>query len=328
MDNIVARQNPGYNQAISTTAFFQHESPGYIHIAGEDRRDFLQRQSTNNINLTNSQQFIVTVLTSPAARIHDVLIVIDEGDKIGVLTLPAQGQETLSFLQSRIFFMDKVSLEDISQEFVQLDLLGPGALELIRQLTGNDSLETGVILSTEVNNAPLRILYQRDNVFRFLVHRENAQQIISELQEHGVTSLSSETYNILRVEVGLPAAGHELTEGYTPLETGLNWTISEDKGCYTGQEVIARQINYDKITRHLVGIRFNKQPELGESLYPRDKNQPVGKITSIAQSPRFGFIALAILKRPYDQPGSELRVAEQEADISGTVSSLPFQENL
>lgn len=327
MGNKLDLQYPGYSQALSATAFYQHESPGYFHIAGEDRRDFLQRQSTNNIDLVSPDTFLVTVLTSPTARIHDVLVVIDEGDLDGVLTLPGRGKETIEFLQSRIFFMDKVTLVDVSQDFVQLDLMGPGTKDLIDQFSGNNQLEIGQIQSIESHDISLRILYQRDHEFRLLIPHENAPKVISMLQENGVSPLTTNIFNILRIEAGLPAAGHELTDNYTPLETGLKWTIAEDKGCYTGQEVIARQINYDKITRHLVGVRLNEIPILGESLYPLDNNQPVGKITSTAQSPRFGPIALAIVKRPHNHPGSEIRVGNQEKSIIGSISSLPFQEN-
>jgi folate-binding protein YgfZ len=326
MDKSIDLHYPGYSQALSTTAFYQHETPGYFYIAGEDRRDFLQRQSTNNIDLVSPDTFLVTVLTSPTARIHDVLVVIDEGDLDGVLTLPGRGKETIEFLQSRIFFMDKVTLEDVSQDFDQLDLLGPGTKDLIDQFSGNNHLEIGHIQSIELQDIPLRIFYQRDHEFRLLIQRENTSKIISKLQESGVSPLTTDIFNILRIEAGLPAAGHELTDNYTPLETGLKWTIAEGKGCYTGQEVIARQINYDKITRHLVGVQLNEVPILGESVYPLDNNQPVGKLTSTAQSPRFGPIALAIIKRPHNQPGSEIRVGNQEKNIIGSISSLPFQE--
>lgn len=326
MDKTLGTRYPGYQQAQTAPVFFQLELPGYIRISGNDRRDFLQRQSTNDINLISPEKYIVTVLTSPAARIHDVLTVIDEGDNLGVLTLPGQGMQTLDFLRGRIFFMDKVSLEDVSQEYNQLELMGPGSVELIHHLVQSKSLEIGDIYSVEINDAPVRIFFQGERAYRLLYKQIDSQLVTSSLIESGAVQLTPETFNILRIEGGYPAAGHELTENYTPLETGLDWAISSDKGCYTGQEVIARQVNYDKITRHLVGVRFSEEPKLGESLYPLDNNQPVGKITSTALSPRFGFIALAIVKRPYDQPGSELRLGNEEAGSVGRISSLPFQD--
>ena len=75
--------------------------------------------------------------------------------------------------------------------------------------------------------------------------------------EGRTSALAPEDYETLRVEAGLPAVGHELTEDYTPHETNLAAWISETKGCYTGQEILARQVTYDKITRHLVGLKLD-----------------------------------------------------------------------
>jgi tRNA-modifying protein YgfZ len=130
--------------------------------------------------------------------------------------------------------------------------------------------------------------------------------------------LSDAEYEILRLEAGLPAAGHELTEEYTPLETGLEQLVSTSKGCYTGQEVLARQVNYDKVTRHLAGLRLKAEVPAGSSVTSEGK--PAGIITSIAISPRLGPIALAVLRRPYHEPGTAVSVGE----IKGTVEALPF----
>jgi folate-binding protein YgfZ len=104
------------------------------------------------------------------------------------------------------------------------------------------------------------------------------------------------------VENGLPAAESELTGDYTPLEMGLETAISNTKGCFTGQEVIARQLNYDKVTQHLVILRLQAHGEAGERAWV--EGRPVGLLTSAVQSPRFGPLALAVIKRPYHQPGT------------------------
>ena len=124
----------------------------------------------------------------------------------------------------------------------------------------------------------------------------------------GVEQLSPESHHILRVEAGLPAAGAELTEEFTPLEAGLEYAVSGAKGCYTGQEVLARQTTYDKVTQHLVRLRLEAPAGAGERLWAGDK--VVGVITSAAVSPRFGPVALGVVKRPHHEPGSELTAGE------------------
>jgi folate-binding protein YgfZ len=129
--------------------------------------------------------------------------------------------------------------------------------------------------------------------------------------------------DILRSEAGIPTGGQELIDEYTPLEAGLGWTISNNKGCYTGQEVIARQISYEKVTRHLAGLRLERPAQSGENLYSPEEDHQVGKITSAAISPRLGPLALAILRRPFDEPGRRVTLGDPKG-LSATVVSLPF----
>jgi folate-binding protein YgfZ len=304
--------------------FYLHREPGFLRISGKDRLSFLQRQTTNDLELLSPGQSLVTVLTSPAGRILDVLWVLDEEESFGVLTLPGKGRETFNFLQSRIFFMDKVTLEDASQEYAQIDLFGDEVHDFLLNLTNRKSLEDGV-LSLDVSGVWVRILYKREFVRRLLVAKEAQGKLLERLQSRGAEPLAEESYEILRVETGLPAARHELTEEYTPLETGFDWAVSDNKGCYTGQEVIARQINYDKVTRKLVGLKLKNSAQEGDTLFPTDSHQPIGKVTTIANSPRFGQVALAIIKRPFYEPGNELVAGEKGKGILANTTELPFK---
>jgi folate-binding protein YgfZ len=327
MSNKTTSPIPGYEHTSTKTAFYQHLTPGYFKISGDDKRAFLQRQTTNNIDLLSPERSLVTVLTSPTGRILDVLTVIDEGEILGVITLPGQGVKTFDFLLSRIFFMDKVSLEDASPSFLQVDLLGPGASEII-QLWGVDHVPEGDEIRTiNISGIQILVLSLTGLGYRLLIPAEGTQDILSELKIKEVQALDFENYEILRIEAGIPAASHELTDEYTPLETGFKWAVSDDKGCYTGQEVLARQVNFDKITRQLVGLFMSEEANLGDTLYPIDNGKPIGKITSFAISPRFGSIALAIIKRPYTQPGDNLRVGDQEPSILASISEIPFQKH-
>jgi folate-binding protein YgfZ len=322
MDNFAEPQNIESQPKIT---FFLRENPGYLRISGNDRHAFLQRQSTNDINLLSPEQSLVTVLTSPAGRILDVLYALDEGDAIGILTLPGQGDQTFDFLQNRIFFMDQVTMDNASSEICQIDLLSTGIHKFLQEFGMILDPEKNITQNIKIGQVSGRILIHTRIGVRLLIPKADCKHVISELQTNGGVQLSAEIYEILRIETGLPAANHELTEDYTPLETGYQWTISDNKGCYTGQEIIARQVNYDKITRQLVGMLMRDMPTVGDTLYPINKEQPVGKITSTALSPRFGPIALAIVKRPFDQPGSELVTQSGEESISGVTALLPFQ---
>ncbi len=108
-----------------------------------------------------------------------------------------------------------------------------------------------------------------------------------------------DAYQARRIELGRPLPGAELTGEYSPLEAGLAWACAENKGCYTGQEIIARQITYDKVTRTLVGIVGDDPLSAGAALTADGRD--VGTVTSAAQSPLLDSpIALAVVKRPHD----------------------------
>jgi folate-binding protein YgfZ len=162
--------------------------------------------------------------------------------------------------------------------------------------------------------------------YRLLYPAGAWEELSRSLEAMGMIPLNEESYQALRVEAGRPAAGYELTEEYTPLESGMDYAISDHKGCYTGQEVIARQITYDKVTRQLAGLRLEAPAAPGESLFAVEDDRQAGEITSYADSPRFGPIALGIIRRPYHQPGTRLAIGDQARGRQATVVTLPFQD--
>lgn len=316
-----------YETALSGAAYFPLPEAGYLRIKGTDRQAFLQRQTTNDIHLLAEGRALVTVLTSPTARILDVLTLVSEPEAIGALTLPGRAADTFHYLRSRIFFMDKVTVEDASAEFLQLDVFGPEAHSVLLTSGFTRPFEAGEAQTAEVVGGPVLGIMTSSRDFRLVVPAGNATQVIAALEQAGATRLSAETHAILRVESGRPAAGHELVEEYTPLEVGLEAAISHNKGCYTGQEVIARQITYDKIIRHLAGLFLAGEAHPGDTVWSPGDGRQAGTITSVARSPRFGHIALAILRRPYHTPGSILKAGDKEGGVAATVSGLPFIEN-
>jgi folate-binding protein YgfZ len=302
-----ARLKPG--------GFYFLPDGGWLRIQGEDRAAFLQRQTTNDVGLLQVGRPLVTVLTSPTARIIDVLILLHEENEIGVITLPGYVEKTARFLRGRIFFMDKVTVIDNSANWAQMELIGEQASEMAAALCVGKEFEGARYLSLPPT---LSLGY------RLLLPRQAVPVARSALAAAGWVEISAEERHILRVEAGLPAPHSELTEEYTPLEVGLQFAVSSTKGCYTGQEVIARQITYDKVTRRLRGVRLSAPAPVGARLWAED-GAFAGELTSFAQSPRFGAIGLAVIKRPYDETGTKLQIGENlETGAPALVTPLPF----
>ena len=321
---------------LNESAFFPILYGGYLYIEGEHQVSFLQRQTTNDIRMLSPGGCMISVLTSPAGRILDVLSVLNGGKTqsggsgsqgLNLVTLPGRGRTTTTYLKSHIFFMDKVTVEDRSQDFIQIEVFGLQVESQFRTLGYPRLPAEGEVLSVEGENPGL--IYKTQGTiglgFRIIASAVQGEWWISSLRRAGATQLDWPEFNLLRVEVGIPWVEAELNEDYTPLETNLVGAISYSKGCYTGQEVIARQTTYDKVTQHLCGLRLEKRVEPGARLLAEGKR--VGKVTSVAESSRFGWIALAMIKRPYHQPGSVLDVATDSGEpVRAQTVTLPFSK--
>ena len=317
--------NIQYTRLKKSAGFRQIKHPAYLRVTGEDRIGFLQRQSTNDLKKFAAGKAIVTILTNPSAKILDVLTVISEDTAdqyLGIICLPDRAEQTAKFLQSRIFFMDKVTISNISEQYCQFDIDGPLAG---KALESSDLLSKDSVKSFFMDGTPICIIHQKGFSgisYRLIGPSQAAGRINKFLENLGIWPVDDDIFEIIRIEAGLPAPDQELNTKYTPLEMNLEEYISSDKGCYTGQEIIARQITYDKITRRLVGLRLPVRVPPGTPVLYELKQ--VGEISSSTHSPAHGFIALGILKRPFFEANTQVSVNYQGEIIPAIITKLPF----
>ena len=293
---------------------------GVLLLTDADRCDFLHRMTTNNINALKPGQSAVTVLTSPTARNVFVFTVICRADDL--LLLPALGETAAleRHLRGQIFFMDKVKVRNVSADYACLRLMGPQASAALATL--NIDLAQAPEGAWQAQNDLLAVKQAEYDVpgYEVILPTAQLQPTVDALTATGVTLLTDETaYHARRVELGRPLPGYELTGDYNPLEAGLAWACADNKGCYTGQEIIARQITYDKVTKTLVGLRSAQALTTGAALTVDGRE--VGNVTSAAHSQVLNApIALAIVKRPHNEPGNQL----EANGVAAQVVALPF----
>lgn len=295
---------------------------GVLVIADADRADFLHRMTTNNINALRPGQSAVTVLTSPTARIVFVFTVVCRADDLLVLPAPGETAAVERYLRGQIFFMDKVKVRNVSADYVRLRLMGDEAGATLAAV-GLD-LKVAADGAWQARDGLLAVKQMGYDVPGYELILPLAQQssVSDTLIAAGATLLDDDAaYQARRIELGRPLPGRELTGDYNPLEAGLAWACSDNKGCYTGQEIIARQITYDKVTKTLVGLHSATALTAGAELTVDGRS--VGVVTSAAHSPTLDApIALAIVKRPHNIAGSSLQIG----DVTATVVALPFNE--
>jgi len=303
-----------YTALVSGAALQDRPDAGFLILTDADRVDFLQRMTTANVAALRPGQAALAVLTSPVARIEFVFTVLCREADLWLLPAPGQADALTAKLRSQIFFMDKVKVRNASPEFRRWRLMGPQASALLSAagLAAPESDDTFATAET------LTILRQdRYDVpgYELLAPADDAEEISARLNNAGalpVTDFAS--YTNRRVELGRPAVSAELTGEYNPLEAGLTWAVADNKGCYTGQEIIARQITYDKVTKILVGLRSDTSLPVGADVLAEGRS--VGTITSSGFSPGLGGpLALAVVKRPFNAAQTELSVMDSPTQV-------------
>lgn len=321
-----------YRAARADAAIAAMPGWGWLRLTGRDRLDLLHRISTNAVKHLASGAGAVTALTSPTARVLAVVTAYAGETAAHLRAMPPQGAGVARYLSSMIFWQDQVEVANLTDETAQFALYGPQARAALERLTGAD---LGDVTEYGWRDAALReggpLTLHRGGPLEpwawTIVSPAAAADRVAEAFAD-VAQLDAATADLLRIEAGLPLWGRELNDDVTPLETGLLPAINFNKGCYTGQEVIARQTNYDKVTRNLVGLEFAAAVDVGDMTAPGGEIVARGRggfVGSIAYSPALGrAIALAVVPRELAAAGAEVEIERDQRRLRATVRGLPF----
>jgi folate-binding protein YgfZ len=301
---------------------------------GPDYLGLLQRLSTGDVASLGPGEGRPTILTTAKGRIVERLFVHARADG-AVLSVggPDGGDLVLSHL-ARYTFAEKTGLSEITDETIQFLLVGPQAARAL-EAAGAEPPEPFHVRAGSVGGVDVDLLGQEGlsaDGFSIVGPREAAAEVWDALL-HGVERAGGRAAGDVALEArrvlrGLPVSGHELTVAHNPLEAGQGEAVSFDKGCYIGQEVVARLRTYDKVSRVLVGLELPAGaaiPRTGLPLY--DESRAVGDLTSAVLPPdRDTPIALGYVKRNALRPDLELRVGDDEDAPTARVVDLPFPD--
>ncbi|MFN4955204.1 MAG: YgfZ/GcvT domain-containing protein [Aphanizomenon sp.] len=291
---------------------------GRIRISDDDRIRFLHNQSTNDFQSLKSGQGCDTVMVTSTARTIDLVTAYVLDDAVILLVSPNRCQLLMQWLDRYIFFADKVKLTDITEETTTLSLIGLqshgiieklGAGNLIGQPDGNHILVDGVIVAV---GSGLAI-----PGYTLILPIAEKQLLWDKILEWGAVELSDRSWEMLRILQGRPTPDRELTDDYNPLEVGLWQTVSFNKGCYIGQETIARLNTYKGVKQYLWGIRLSAAAE-PETLITIGEEK-VGKLTSYTNTPD-GHFGLGYIRSKAGGVGLKVQVG----DTVGEIVSIPF----
>lgn len=306
-----------YGAAHNSAVVVDRSALGMLKINGETRLDLIHRMSTQALNGLKSGEGKATVLTTDIGRIIDRLIIYTGNDTVYALTSENNGDRIARYLMRYVFFNDDFHIHDMSDETAVFAVYGPQAAELLSQQVGTADVEIPLHHWREVKIGGISAYLHRTdpiNSYGYFIMSEMADS--EALGEHfsktDFVPASEEEFDFLRIEAGLPRFGHELTEAYIPLEANLWDDVSFSKGCYIGQEIIARMESRGKLAKRLVKLTADEAIEAGASISSGGKQ--VGTITSTAVGPQ-GYLALGYVKTSALDSGAALTVEDTAVSL-------------
>ena len=314
------------NALVNSVAIFPCSHWGRLVITGNDHLNLLQRMTTNNMGTLKSGSGIESVFSDPKGRVIDLGLFYHR--KVATLCIVSpESTRVISEWLDKYTFSEEMTLSNVETETEMIEVLGPDARKLISsvfQVDINELLPHQLLESPQIPPQSWLAIrpFGQHNGVRIIVKTIHASQVWQQLEKAGGVPVGETSWNNMRIELGIPKKPNELNKDNNPWEAGLASAISLDKGCYIGQEVIARLEAYKKIKKNLWGILFlgKTKPKPGTKL--RVKGKIAGTITSSCSSIRTGVIALAFVSKEYCHQG--ISVETEHGDLNGETVSLPF----
>jgi hypothetical protein len=289
---------------------------GRLLVTGEAGLEYLHNQSTNDLKSLQPGQGCNTVFVTATAQILDLTTAYLAPEGVILITSPQRRQALLTGLGRLIAFVPGAQLVDQTAQTRLFSLIGPGSTRLLHHLgLEHPPQRQHHHQPGDLAGYSLRIAAGSGlscNGYTLLLAAEQEGGLWHTLVQAGAIPASDAVWQQLRIEQGRPAADHELTEAYNPLEAGLWQAISLTKGCYIGQEVLAKQVTYQRIRQKLWGIRLSTPVEVGTAITVKGDKE--GILTSITATQE-GYVGLGYVRTRVDQAITTVQVGDVSADL-------------
>jgi folate-binding protein YgfZ len=323
------------NEAVSHAALADRSDRSRIEITGPDRAGFLHNLTTNEIKRLEAGRGCEAFVTSPQGKTIGYLIALVCRQRIIARTDPGGAVAVLPHLQKYGVF-DDVTIVDQTPSTFEIHLVGPDAPRLVERAGGAlpDEVEYAHV-TTELEGCPVRVVRESPTPVPGLTiigEKESVGSVMELLRWHGheqgVATIDPAGFELLRIEAGTPVFGKDITEKNLPQEIGRDArTISFVKGCYLGQETVARLDALGHVNQILKGLLFQHPSPVPEPGMPlEDEGKRVGVLTSVAFSPSLGApVALGFVRTTHATAGTSALVKlRDDTSITATVADLPM----
>ena len=301
---------------------------GRAEVTGRDRAAFLQGMLTNDVKGLAPGHGCGAAFLDAHGKVMALLAVYALPDRLW-LELPEGMTERTLHLLDKYLISEKAEFEPIDDAFAIVAVQGPRAAALLAELTGQAlDLAPYAHVEAAIAGAPVRVFNRAEAAapgYHCWVPSEHAAAVWSALCAAGATPVGRAALDVLRVEAGVPWYGRDVDESVIMPETGLESLIHYQKGCYIGQEVVARVKYRGRVNRGLTGLRLDgdRVPAPGATVLAGDHE--IGRVTSAVRSVSVGApIALGYVRREHWEPGSPVEIRDGDVLIAARVAALPF----
>ena len=299
---------------------------GHLLVTGSDRARFLHGMLSNTVEGLETGAGNYATMTTPRGQTLSDVWVYHRAEGFLLETEPGLQSKLMSSLDTYLV-ADDVHITDVTGVQATFGVHGPDAHALIARVLGGVSADLAdchtVVRALGCTVVPVTARsYSGEPGYDLRIDANRALLLWNVLTSAGARPVGTRAMEALRIESGIPRYGVDVDERVVPLEAGLHHAVDFAKGCFIGQETIAKMHNLGKPRRYLVGLRVEADTVPPAETPLRDGERQIGWITSSVRSPALGrVVSLASVRRGYEQPGLSLSV---DGGGRAEVVELPF----
>ncbi len=296
---------------------------GLLQLEGDDAVTFLQGQVTNDVKLLNGSNSHFAGYCNPKGRMLALFLVFAHN---GHLHLQLNGglAENVAKRLKMYVLRSKVSISNVSDSIIRIGIAGPQASTTLNALFGDAPQAPHQLVSLEA--ATLLQLPGKTPQFEIFTDMEHAPDIWSQLQQN-FTPVGTHCWDWLNIQAGIPDVAPATVEAFVPqmLNLDILGGINFKKGCYTGQEIVARTHYLGKVKRrtHLCHSQTTVPPKAGDPVFGQDSNEAIGMVVSAAPAPNGGYDLLAEMRLESVDSGA-VRLVDKDGPL---LEVTPLPEN-
>ncbi|MFN2517111.1 MAG: aminomethyltransferase family protein [Pyrinomonadaceae bacterium] len=313
---------------------------GRLIVSGTEAIQFLNGLITNDMKTLAENSWMPAAFPNVQGRlIASVRVIRLKDDQTGkhacpTFLLDTEGATYVRVLKTieRFMLAGDFKVDDITHQTAHLTLQGKEAAEIIRSVVGEEAagLAPNAAMQTAGQQTDVTVVHAMHAAvdgFDLIVNSDQANILWNALSNAGARPVGYDAFEILRIEAGVPRFSIDMDETNIVTEAALDTAVSYTKGCYVGQEIIARIKYRGHVAKKLSGLSFNQplKVEVGAVIKSNDDDKEIGRITSATYSPHLGrTIALGYLKYDYIASTTIVAVVAGDEAFSAHVTELPF----